>query len=137
MNRRQYIIIASAVLIVIVLAVWLGLIFFSPKKNGPTSNNNQAISIPKTSYTDRLAMLQDLLSKKLGKNKENVLVNIARENNTHIKGIVSVKDDYEGIFLATRVSGEWEIVWDGKSNYSCQDIKEYNFPGEMVSDCTK
>lgn len=138
MNRRQYIIIASVALIVIILAIWLGLRFFSNKSEAPaTPNNNQAVSVEKTTYEDRLTMIKDLFSKKTGKAANDIMVNISREDNTHIKGIVTVKDDYEGVFLAARTSGEWSIVWDGRGKYPCKDVQSYNFPAEMIKNCSK
>jgi|GEM_PF-1335308 len=137
MNRRQSIIIASTALVVIILAVWLGLKFFTKKPSAPVKNN-QAVSLDKTTYKDRLAILQDLFAQQLGKTPQDVIIQIAREDNTHIKGIVTAAGLYEGVFLAERGSGEWKIVWDGQNGkYSCESIKNYSFPGEMVSDCLK
>jgi LAS superfamily LD-carboxypeptidase LdcB len=135
MNRRQYIIVGVA-LVVVALAVWL-IIKFINKPAATTPNANQAVSVEKISYKDELTMLQDLFAQKLGQTKENINIQIAREDNTHIKGIVAVENDYEGIFLAARVDGEWSIVWDGKGKYTCASIKSYNFPGAMIDDCLK
>jgi len=138
MNRRQYIIMATAAVIVIAFAIWLGIKIFSHKPNSiPTGNTNQAVSVEKISYKDRLTMLQELFAQKLGKTQDSIIVNISREDNTHIKGIVTVKGDYEGIFLAARTSGEWGIIWDGRGKYPCASIQSYNFPGAMISDCLK
>ncbi|MEI7619996.1 MAG: hypothetical protein WCJ57_00300 [Candidatus Falkowbacteria bacterium] len=138
MNRRQYIITASVALVVVILAIWLGLRFFSNKAETPTTpNDNQAVSAEKTTYKDRLSMLKDLFSKKTGKTTNDIVINISREDNTHIKGIVTVKDVYNGVFLAARTNGEWAIIWDGNGKYPCNDIKDYNFPAEMVNDCLK
>lgn len=138
MNRRQSIIIATGAIIIIALAIWLGIKFFSPKPNStPTGNINQAVTVEKISYQNELVMLQDLFSQKLGKTRDSIIVNISREDNTHIKGIVTVKDDYEGVFLAARTSGEWGIIWDGRGKYPCSSVQSYNFPGVMVSDCLK
>ncbi len=137
MTRRQYIIIIGSALILITLAIWLGVKFFSKKPANPDQNTNanQAVSIEKISYKDELTMLKKLFAEKLGKAESDINVSIAREDNTHIKGIVTVKGDYEGVFLAARIDKDWKIVWDGKGKYPCQDILSYNFPGEMVSDC--
>jgi len=138
MNRRQYIIIATLALIVVAFAVWLGMRYFSAKPNViPTDNTNQAVSLENVSYKDRVAMLADLFAQKLGKTSGDIGIQIAREDNTHIKGIVTVKDGYEGIFLAARTGGEWGIIWDGQGKYPCTAVQSYNFPGAMVSDCLK
>jgi lipopolysaccharide export LptBFGC system permease protein LptF len=137
MNRRQSIIIIVTAIIVVAFAIWLGIKFFSKSNLTPTGNNNQAVSVEKISYKDKLTMLQDLFAQKLGKTQDSIIVNISREDNTHIKGIVTVKGEYEGVFLAARTSGEWGIVWDGEGKYPCATTQIYNFPGEMVSDCLK
>ncbi|PIT94891.1 hypothetical protein COT98_01840 [Candidatus Falkowbacteria bacterium CG10_big_fil_rev_8_21_14_0_10_39_9] len=137
MTRRQYIIIAGTTVIIVCLAIWLGIKLLSNKPAVTNTNTGQKISAPKTSYTDRLLILQELFAQQLGITKDQVMVNIAREDYSHIKGIVTIKDKYEGIFLATRIDGNWKIVWEGKGKYPCSTIQSYNFPGEMVSDCLK
>lgn len=129
----------AAIVIILALAVWLTMRFFANKAITPSQNtdSNQVVSLEKISYKDRLTMLQDLFAKKLGKTSDNIDIKIAREDNTHIKGIVTVKGDYEGVFLAFRDSGEWKIVWDGKGIYPCADIQRYGFPAEMVGNCLK
>lgn len=138
MTRRQYIIIGGVALVVI-LAICLGLWFYLNKKANLNSalDVNQAVTLEKTSYQDRISIIQNIFAEKLGKTKENIAINIAIEDNNHIKGIVTVKDDYEGVFLANRINGDWKLVWEGKSQYPCGDIQSYNFPGEMVGDCLK
>lgn len=138
MNRRQYIITASIILIIVILVAWLGLKLFSRKTEAPIiPNNNQAISTEKTTYKDRLAMLGDLFSKKTGKPINDIIVKISREDNTHIKGIITIKDVYTGVFLIAKTNGEWAIVWDGNGKYPCDNIKSYNFPAEMINDCLR
>jgi len=130
MKRRYLIWLAIAVIIVAGLIVWL--VIRSSQNTGKTNQPSPSGSV--MSYQDRLSALQQLFVKQSGQPKEKVNISIARENNQFIKGIVTIADDYEGIFLAAKVNNDWKIIWDGKKKYECSDIAQYQLPTE-ISGC--
>jgi hypothetical protein len=133
MIRRQSIIIFISILVVAIIICGAVFLFYKPftKKTSPTTNTPIATS----SYQSRQEALKTLFADKLWITPDLITIDIARETPSYIKGIVSVKGSYEGIFLAKKTDTAWEIVWDGKTPYTCQDVAGLSFPTEMTDDC--
>lgn len=124
-----------AVIIIIFLALF---IWFKEKEAVEPRTTKQIIGATPTKlagYENRLTALQGLFATQTKKNPIDINISIAAEDNDNIKGIVSVKDGYEGIFLAKKINSQWQIVWDGQKKYACSDIIQYQIP-ENISSCS-
>ncbi len=128
--KRGYLI-GLIVAVVILAAIIAAIIILRPATKTTPTDENQGVA---TSYADRSLVIQSLFAKASKKTTEQVTINIAREDGNFIKGIVNIKDGYEGIFLAAKQNGAWEIIWDGKTAYSCNDIEKYSIP-KTISGC--
>jgi len=136
MNNQKKIIIIVVSIVIIVGAIFL-LLNLINKKNHQGQNQNQTTGA-KPTFQERTATIKDLLAQKLGQPVDNIAVSIARETENYSKGIVNILDrNTDGIYLAVKTNGNWQIVWDGQGQYTCADISSYNFPAEMVNDCQK
>jgi hypothetical protein len=40
-----------------------------------------------------------------------------------------------GMWLATKVSGIWKMVWGGSGNLTCAIVNRYNFPSTLIHSC--
>ncbi len=40
-----------------------------------------------------------------------------------------------GMWLATKLTGTWKLVWDGNGSILCATVNPYNFPTTMVPQC--
>ncbi|MDD4271196.1 MAG: hypothetical protein PHF50_00065 [Patescibacteria group bacterium] len=64
-----------------------------------------------------------------------VFIRIDKENTEYAKGGVSFapKGGAGGMFLAAKINGKWELVYDGNGSVDCRKIKaNYNFPADML-----
>jgi len=89
---------------------------------------------PKMSYY----LIEEALAKKYGKSVDEFKLGIRKLTLAHFRGIVSGMD---GVILAAKQNNDWVIVFDSvfgdKKTYTCTDVEKYNFPEDMISDCTK
>ncbi|PIR07316.1 MAG: hypothetical protein COV55_00235 [Candidatus Komeilibacteria bacterium CG11_big_fil_rev_8_21_14_0_20_36_20] len=87
--------------------------------------------------------IKKLLAEKYSTKILAIELEIAQETATHARGMVSFLDENlpgppeGGIFLAAKVAGQWQLVFDGNGGISCTQMQPYNFPEEMISDCYK
>lgn len=66
---------------------------------------------------------------------ETLSVNISQEAENHVRGGVTfVEGQAGGNFLAAKVDGQWQIVYDGNGQIPC-DLSKYDFPKEMLANC--
>jgi len=76
------------------------------------------------------------LATKYNKKTTDVFVSISKENIQYATGQVSFapKGGPGGLFLATKISGKWELVYDGNGGVDCNKIKQaYLFPQNMLA----
>ncbi len=79
--------------------------------------------------------IRKLFVEKYPKYKETLTLKIENETENHARGSVSFEAGAPGgIFLAARIDGAWQIVFDGNGQIPC-NISKYGFPGEMLKDC--
>lgn len=86
---------------------------------------------------------KDSLIKKLFAKKYNIAVSeisltFNYEVDRYLRGLVQVGEPgpgSSGLFLAAKIEGEWEIVFDGNGSFSCSNTRGYGFPEYMISDC--
>ncbi len=99
----------------------------SPLEPIPTAIEEQPTAQPTPSDEQSISAL---LAEKLGLSIKEMQFSIAQNTGTHATGNVS-----NGYFLAAMQNGTWVIVYDGQATPPCQDIEQYGFPVEMVSEC--
>ncbi|MFZ5365294.1 MAG: hypothetical protein ACOZBH_03845 [Patescibacteria group bacterium] len=81
--------------------------------------------------------IQQLFTEKYPKYADTVTVRVEKETADHARGGVTFEPGGEGgIFLAAKVNGEWQIVFDGNGQIPC-NLSEYGFPADMLSDCAE
>lgn len=81
--------------------------------------------------------IQKLFALKYPKYAGTVAVNINQETEDHARGSISFEIGAAGgIFLAAKIDGKWQIVFDGNGEIPCS-LSLYNFPAEMLVDCAR
>lgn len=84
---------------------------------------------------DLTAELKKLFSLKYPEYTGTIVVRIDKQTADHVRGGVTFVDDQEGgIFLATKIAGQWQIVFDGNGAIPC-NLSKYGFNSEMLADC--
>jgi len=83
--------------------------------------------------------IKKLFAEKYDKEVSDISLSIDLEAENHVRGGVEIApggSENKGLFLAAKVDGKWELVFDGQGTISCGLVKKYNFPEEMIEDCT-
>jgi hypothetical protein len=93
---------------------------------GTLPENQQAVIVKK------------LFAEKYHKSPDVIIVMFEYVTENHLRGLVRMTDQANsmGLFLATDVKGEWEIVFDGNGTLYCGMVEGYDFPEYMISDCS-
>jgi putative hemolysin len=94
--------------------------------------------LPQSEVEDISNQIKQLFIQKYGKNQDEVTVSVNQQTVNYARG--SVKFGLNGIgeggiFLATKVDNQWQLVFDGNGMIPCSEIEEYDFPESMVTDC--
>jgi len=67
--------------------------------------------------------------------KDSISIFIDREDASHVRGIVRFSPDSDGtIFLAVKIDGAWQLVFDDSGTVPCS-LAKYGFLKEMLFDC--
>lgn len=125
-----------AIIIIISLALFVWVKKDGTKIPKAVEQNTGAVTTKLAGYESRTTTIQNLFAIQTKKSTTDISISIAAEDNDNIKGIISVKDGYEGIFLVKKINDQWQIVWDGQTKYSCADINQHQIP-ENISGCSK
>lgn len=81
--------------------------------------------------------IQKVLASKYPKYASTLTVSIDQQTENHARGsVIFAPGQPGGIFLATKVDGKWQIVFDGNGNIPC-NLSQYGFPSEMLVDCAQ
>ena len=106
------------------------------------TENNITSPVPTDSESEEeivesdLELIKKALVEKHGWSIENVNVTVSKNTGTHASGGVTIEGEMGGaMFLATKVDGEWVVVWDGNGSITCSSVEPYDFPTDMVSEC--
>jgi len=79
--------------------------------------------------------IRQLFADKYPRYGETLSVRIDKETASHARGSVTFVDgEPGGLFLAAKIDGKWQIVFDGNGAISCA-LAKYGFPDDMLSDC--
>ncbi len=82
--------------------------------------------------------VKKLLADKYGKKSVEVDLTVSQAAEEHLKGEVVFEPggpENSGIFLAAKIDGQWQLVFDGNGSFSCQMLEDYDFPEEMKQGC--
>lgn len=81
--------------------------------------------------------IEALFKEKYPKYKETLFVTISKETADHARGAITfVAGEAGGIFLAAKINGQWQLVFDGNGAINCA-LSSYGFPAEMLADCAR
>lgn len=81
--------------------------------------------------------IKRLLAEKYPKYAATLSVSVTQETQNYARGGVSfVSGQPGGFFLAAKINGKWQLVFDGNGQISC-NLSSYGFPSEMLADCAK
>jgi len=82
--------------------------------------------------------IQKAFADKYQKNIENITIKVDKYTAMHARGIVQFSDgSKEGLFLAVKEDGKWNLVFDGNGMYQCEIVESYDFPEDMIMDCSE
>jgi len=108
----------------------------TPKSEPVQKGLTEKSAIKPVSASAKEALIQ-LFAEKYPKYAKTVTVNINQETPDHARGGVIFETGAPGgNFLAAKIDGKWQIVFDGNGQISC-DLSKYGFPAEMIADCAK
>ncbi|OGZ34350.1 MAG: hypothetical protein A2174_03795 [Candidatus Portnoybacteria bacterium RBG_13_41_18] len=81
--------------------------------------------------------LRQLFAQKYPIYAETLSIRIEKETENHARGTITFVDgEPGGIFLAAKIGGQWQIVFDGNGQIPCA-LSSYGFPADMLSDCAE
>jgi hypothetical protein len=81
--------------------------------------------------------IQKLFVDKYPKYAATLTIRVDQETDSHARGgVIFEADAPGGIFLATKIDGKWQIVFDGNGQIPCS-LSKYGFPVNMLSDCVQ
>lgn len=84
--------------------------------------------------------IKQLFAKKYNKPLSEITVTISQQDENHARGSVLYGQPGAGEggnYLAAKVNGNWQLVYDGNGQISCTLVESYNFPAAMISDCAQ
>jgi inhibitor of cysteine peptidase len=83
--------------------------------------------------------IRQLLAEKHNTKPSLIIVGVDQEAENHARGGVSFGEPGigGGLFLAAKVDGQWRLIFDGNGAISCEKVRYYKFPEEMINDCAE
>jgi len=81
--------------------------------------------------------LKQVFDAKYPKYADTLTITIRSMTENHARGgVVFVQGMGGGNFLAAKIDGKWQIVFDGNGQIPC-NLSDYGFPSEMLDDCSE
>lgn len=92
-----------------------------------------------TDLTEDLnSIIQGLFITKYPENAGDISIDVTHQTADHARGSVSFEEGMAGgLWLATVIDGQWQIVHDGNGAIPCTLQDDYGFPDEMLADCAE
>lgn len=87
---------------------------------------------------DVVSALKQLFATKYNKDISQITVNIAKQTDQLVRGGVMIGEPGPGAggnFFAAKVDGNWQLVFAGNGGFSCEFLRSYGFPEDMIKDC--
>lgn len=113
----------------VILAIIACFIFLSFKKD---KNYNLK---PEQQIENVGESLTKVFSDEYGIDKSQISISIGKEVGDYARGDFKAGQE-SGIFLANKRDGQWLIIFSGNTPLPCAGIEKYNFPSEMIPECT-
>ena len=89
------------------------------------------------SQTGSAEEIEQLFVKKYIQYRKTLSVSVNAEDGNFVRGSVIFEPGMPGgNFLAVKIDGEWQIVFDGNGQIPCT-LEEYGFPAGMLLDCAR
>jgi len=129
-NKKAVIIIIIAIIVVAIAACRI--IFKPAPKSEPEEKGG------KEALLSEEEAIKKLFAEKYDKELSEITINISQETENYLRGEVEFQPGGPGSsggFLAAKVNGDWELVYDGNGVIFCSVIEPYNFPVNMVMEC--
>lgn len=82
-----------------------------------------------------IAAIKEQLVKKHGDSAAGMVVTVSRSEGDYVQGGAKDPEGSGGMWFAAKTGGTWNLVWDGNGIITCDDIKGYDFPVSMISEC--
>ena len=80
------------------------------------------------------AIKQALIAKH-GSSANSLTITVSKIIGDYSSGGASASDG-GGMWFATKVSGQWTLVWDGNGTIECSDLANYpNYPNSLIPEC--
>ncbi len=99
---------------------------------------NKCLRIWEENCDEQLAAeMKNLFIKKYPQSSAIIKIIISLSDESHVRGSVLFGEpgvSEGGNFLAAKIDGQWEIVFDGNGGIPCT-LSKYGFPNEMLADC--
>ncbi len=83
-------------------------------------------------------LIKKILANKYDKKVAEISLQINQQTENYLRGEVVFQpsgSENSGIFLAAKVGEDWELVFDGNGSFSCDLLKNYDFPEDMQTGC--
>lgn len=81
-------------------------------------------------------IIVSLFAEKYPENAGSISIDVTNRTANHARGSVSFAEGMAGgNWLATKIDGNWQLVYDGNGVIPCSLRTEYGFPDEMLTDC--
>lgn len=93
---------------------------------------------PQSQIEDISGDIKQLFVEKYNKSSDEVSVTISQQTTDYARGGVKFGlggIGEGGIFLAAKVDGVWQLVFDGNGIVDCSLLEDYDFPDSMSIDC--
>jgi hypothetical protein len=89
--------------------------------------------------TDYIGITKTLFTQKYPTTKGNIHdIQVIHKAPTHMRGEIQFNTK-TGItnanYLATKTENKWKLVFDGNRSISCNQMRPFEFPQEMIADC--
>ncbi|MFA4930896.1 MAG: hypothetical protein WC570_03475 [Patescibacteria group bacterium] len=85
---------------------------------------------------DLNTIILGLFQVKYPENPAGTSVDVTQQTADHARGSVSFAEGMAGgNWLATKIDGNWQLVFDGNGVIPCSLRTDYGFPDEMLTDC--
>lgn len=112
----------------------------TPSKPAAAVKTTAVPSVPTvepTNSVDILSVVKSAFAKKYSKPGDNFIVEIEKTTDKYASGQVYNKvNKSDGFWYAAEAKDGWTIVYEGKEAMKCTDTAKYNFPADLLNNCT-
>ena len=104
----------------------------------PASTNTLESNVPVVEEKSDFELIKEALATRFSKDLGATTANIGKQIGNYVSGGVKFEGEIGGAwFLAYKGASGWVIVSAGNGTIPCTDIEPYNFPVELVPECSR